>query len=72
MDENGLLDESGGILERGLDGSLKSCGVQGGLVAGLKIRQGRLCGRSGCYLTSEILGLLGGRCDRGRPGGMEG
>lgn len=34
MDEKGLLDESGGILERGLDGSLKSCGAQGGLVAG--------------------------------------
>ncbi len=24
MDEKGLLEESGGILERGLDGSLKS------------------------------------------------
>lgn len=26
------------------------------------------CGRGEFYLTSEILGLLGGRCDRGRPG----
>lgn len=32
MDEKGLLEESGGILERGLDGSLKSfCAVRNGL-----------------------------------------
>lgn len=62
MDEKGLLEESGGILERGLDGSLKS----GWAVRnGLESPSGGLCG--GFYLTSEILGLLGGRCDPGRP-----
>lgn len=37
MDEKGLLEESGGILERGLDGSLKS---GGGFRNGLKFPQG--------------------------------
>ena len=32
---------------------------------------GETCGRCGFYLTSEILGLLGGRCDQGRPGGRK-
>lgn len=62
MEEKGLLEESGGILERGLDGSLKS----GGAVRyGLEFPVEGFCG--GFNLTSEILGLLGGRCDQGRP-----
>lgn len=65
VEEKGLLEESGGILERGLDGSLKSAGA---FRYGLGFpRGGNLCG--GFYLTSEILGLLGGRCDQGRPWG---
>lgn len=59
MDEKGLLEESGGILERGLDGSLKS---------GWAVRNGlESPSGGGFYLMSEILGLLGGRCDQGRP-----
>lgn len=45
MDEKGLLDESGGILERGLDGSLKSGGASVGVSDGLEFRRGDLWAR---------------------------
>ena len=44
MDEKGLLDESGGTLEPGLDGSLKSGGAQG-VSGGLRFRRADLWAR---------------------------